>query len=348
MRNYDELIKKHADSITGKKDFLLGVRVKVDNPNPYPYEECINDPAKALETALSFLRPSLEIKSDFIPCLYPIPNRMVYPVPSMFGCPMKIVSDDVWAVPIISDIEQVWDMEVPPLNQGIMPKVVEHLEYYQRYAPPEIPVIPPSEQSPFVVAYMLRGDDIYLDMYDHPEELARLLELVTEAFIKVERYYKKILDEDSHYRVSFENFFVPGLRIAADSNVNLAPEFIKQFEMPYLERIAKEFGSLAIHYCGDNNLPGYQFADVLSEYDFVKLIHTQMGVYLDDRNVNRLRHHFKIASIWKIPDIGEFIDKNIKKLRQSQGAAFFVEVESKEKAKDLVRKWLYLRDTLLR
>lgn len=349
MRNYDEVIKKHSDFITGReKDFLLGVRIKVDNPNPYSYQECIDNPEKALKAGLSFLKSSFEVKSDFVPCLYPIQLRMIHPIPSMFECPMKIVSDDIRVLPIISNIKRVWDMDVPYLNQGVMPKIIEHLEYYKRYAPPEIPITPPSEQSPFVIAYQLRGNDIFLDIYDHPQEVARLLELVTDTFIEVERYYKEILSESNHYRVSFQYFFVPGLRIAADSNVMLAPELIREFEMPYLKRIAKEFGCLAIHYCGSDEVPGYQFANILSEYDFVKLIHTQMEVYLNDRNVNRLTHHFKIASIWEIPDIREFIHRNIRKLRQSNGAMFFVEVESREKANDLMREWPHLRDTLLR
>jgi hypothetical protein len=287
MRSYDELITRHSDFVTGKRDFLLGVRVGADNPNPYPYQECIDSPAKALEAGLHSLEPSLKIESDFIPCLCPIQNRMIYPIPSMFGCPMRVISDDAWPLPVISDIGQVWDMDVPSLDRGVMPKVVELLEYYRRHAPGGIPIAPPSEQSPFAVACMLRGEGIYLEMYDDPREVSRLLELVTDAFVKVERRYKEILDEPNHYRVSFEYFFVPGLRIAGDSDVNLAPQFTRQFEMPCLERIASEFGCLAVHYCGSSGIPGYQFADVLTESHFVKLLHTQMEVYLDDRNANR-------------------------------------------------------------
>jgi hypothetical protein len=348
MDTYDQRIQKHRDFFfKEEKDFLLGVRINPQIPNPYPYEECFNSPKKALDTALSFLQPSLALDTDFVPCLYPIQFRMIHPIPSLFGCPMSIVADDVRVVPIIERIEQVWDMDVPSLDQGVLPKVIEHLEYYQKHAPAELPLAPPSEQSPFVIAYQLRGDDIFLDLFDHPEEVKKLLELITDAFIRVERKYKEVLNEEHGYRVSFQYLFVPGLRIAADSDVMLSSEFIEEFEMPYLKRIAGEFGALAIHYCGNRTTPGHQFADVLSRHDFVKLVHTQLEAYLDDGNTNLHGHTFKIASIWETADLPEFLRAHGDKLKQSNGAIFFVQVKTKGEAEALLRQWPKLRAELL-
>ena len=348
MADYDQRIEKQRNFyLSEERDFLLCVRINPQTPNPYPYQECFDSPRKALETALAFLRPSLELDTDFVPCIYPIQFRMIHPIPSLFGCDMSIVSDDVRVVPIIEHIEQVWDMEVPSLEQGVLPKVIEHLEYYQKHAPPELPITPPSEQSPFVIAYQLRGDAIFLDLYDHPEEIKRLLELITETFISVERKYKEILGERNGYRVSFQYLFVPGLRIAADSDVMLCSEFIEEFEMPYLKRIAGEFGSLAIHYCGNLATTGYQFADVLSGYEFVKLIHTQLEPYLDDSNANRLNHRFKLASIWEIGDFPQLLRMYGTKLKQSHGAMFFVQVNTNREAEALLRRWPELRAELL-
>jgi len=272
---------------------------------------------------------------------------MIHPIPSLFGCDLRIVSDDARMLPIIEKIEQVWDMEVPPLERGVLPKVIEHLEYYKRHTPPELPIAPPSEQSPFVIAYQLRGDAIFLDLYDHPQEVKRLLELITDTFLRVERLYKEVLNEPKGHRVSFQYLFAPGLRIAADSDVMLSSEFIREFEMPGLRRIAEEFGSLAIHYCGNYTTPGHQFADVLADHDFVKLIHTQLGPYLADGNTNRRSHNFKLASIWEIEDFPEFLQKYREKLRQSRGAMFFVQVKSREEAQTLIRRWPALRAELL-
>lgn len=348
MADYDQRIQKQRDFFfKEEKDFLLGVRINPQIPNPYPYEECFDGPKKALETALAFLQPSLALDTDFVPCLYPVQFRMIHPIPSLFGCPMSIVADDVRVVPIIKSIEQVWDMEAPNLDRGVLPKVIEHLEFYKKYAPPELPIAPPSEQSPFVIAYQLRGDEIFLDLYDHPDEVHRLLELITETFMRVERQYKEVLSEENRYRVSFQYLFVPGLRIAADSDVMLSPEFVEEFEMPYLERIAGEFGPLAIHYCGNRTTPGHQFADVLSKYSFIKLVHTQLEPYLDDGNTNRVHHPFKIASIWEIPDFPGFLRTHKQKLKESNGAMFFVQVKTKGEAEALLRRWPKLRAEVL-
>lgn len=306
MGDYERRIQKQRVFYASEeRDLLLGVRINPQTPNRYPYEEILASPKKALDTALSSLEPSLNLDTDFVPCVYPIQFRMIHPIPSLFGCGMRIVSDDVRAVPILDRIEQVRDLEAPSRDRGILPLVIEHLEYYKKNAPPELPITPPGEQSPFVIAYQLRGDAIFLDLYDHPEEVKRLLELITDTFIRVERLYKDVLSEPSEYRVSFQYLFVPGLRIAADSDV------------------------------------------MLSGYDFVKLIHTQLAPYLADGNTNRGGHNFKLASIWEIEDFPGFLRRNREKLRQSRGTIFFVQVETKEEAQALIRQWPELRAELL-
>jgi hypothetical protein len=272
---------------------------------------------------------------------------MIHPIPALFGCPMELVADDARAVPIIEDIERVWDMKVPSLDHPVFLKVLEHLEYYRKFAPPGIPVTPPGEQSPFIMAYQMRGDAIFLDLYDNPEAVKRLLQLITDTFILVERQYKAILGEPAEWRVSFQNLFVPGLRIAADSNVLLAPGFIEEFEMPCLERIAAEFGPLAIHYCGTLACPGHHVAEVLSRHACVKVLNTQLEPYLDGRNTGRLNHPFKLTSIWEIADLPGFIHIHREKLSETRGVLFLVQVENREQADSLLLQWPELRAGLL-
>jgi hypothetical protein len=159
--------------------------------------------------------------------------------------------------------------------------------------------------------------------------------------------YKEVLNEPKGYRASFQYLFVPGLRIAADSDVMLSSEFIEKFEIPYLKRIAEEFGSLAVHYCGNLATTGHQFADLLSDCDFVALVHTQLGPYLADSNTNRRDHNFKLASIWEIDDFPDFLRRNREKLTQSRGAMFFVQAKTEGEAEALIRQWPELRSELL-
>jgi hypothetical protein len=171
--------------------------------------------------------------------------------------------------------------------------------------------------------------------------------VITDTFIKVEREYKQILNERNEYRASFQYMFVPGLRIAADSNVMLAPDFIEEFEMPYLERIAGEFGPLAVHYCGNYSTPGHQFADVLSRHRCVKVLQTQLEAYLDERNIHRRDHSFKLSSIWEISDLPGFLDKFGASIRETKGVLFLVQVGTREEAEALIRQWPRLRDSLV-
>jgi hypothetical protein len=348
MYSIGQRIVRHRDFIMNpERDFLLGVRINDRTPNRHPYEQCYENPQLALDMAMDFLRPSLDLETDFVPALYPIQFRMIHPIPALFGCPMELVADDVRVVPIIDDIEQVWDMDVPSLDHPVLLKVFEHLEYYRKNAPSGMPVTPPGEQSPFIMAYQMRGDAIFLDLYDHPDAVKRLLQLITDTFIRVERQYKAILDEPEGWRASFQYLFVPGLRIAADSNVLLAPGFIEEFEMPCLEQIAAACGSLAIHYCGTLACPGHHVADVLARHACVRVLNTQLEPYLDDRNSHRLQHPFKLASIWEIADLPGFVSTFRDKLRQTHGVLFLVQVATRAEADSLIRQWPELRDGLL-
>lgn len=343
IKNLARNIQKHKDFLVGKEKWLLGIKVRVPQRDIYPFDESFQNPAKALEERLHALKPTLEVNSDFIPSI--MHNRMVWTIPSMFGCKMPLINDEPWATPIITDIKQVWDIREPDMNSGVLPKVIELLAYFKKNAPDGIPVTPPSEHTPLNIAYMLRGSDLFTDLYDHPEEVKQLLQLITNTFIKVEYCYKKVLQEETKYRITFAGFYISGLRIAGDCNVNLSPDFIREFEIPYLERIANIFGDLMIHYCGANVNSGHQVANVMAQYSFIKVIHTQLAPFFTQNEENIVQYPFKLISIWEIPDLEKFIDKNINKIKRIGQLGFFVEVNSVEEGKDLIKKWPHIKES---
>ncbi|MCD6509007.1 MAG: hypothetical protein J7L11_01255 [Thermoprotei archaeon] len=75
--------------------------------------------------------------------------------------------------------------------------------------------------------------------------------------------------------IGSENFFWPGhlfswappnsgISVSNDMVMVLSPKLYKEFALPYLNRIAKEFGGLFLHSCGDYS---HNLENVLSIYN---------------------------------------------------------------------------------
>jgi hypothetical protein len=337
MNDLARTILKHQDFLAGRERWLLGIKVRALQNNIYPFEESLANPAKAMEERLLALKPTLELDSDFIPSI--THTRMVWTLPSMFGCKMTLVNDEPWAEPFITDIRQAPDLAEPASDAGGMPQVLEALDYFGKNAPAGMPITPPSEHTPLNIAYMLRGGALYTDLYDHPAETKQLLQTITNTFIKVEHGYKRVLGEKARHRITFAGFYLPGLRIAGDCNVNLSPELIREFELPYLEQIAAAFGSLMIHYCGTASLPGHQVADALAGCGFIAAVHTQLAPFFEQDEEKLARLPFKVVSIWDVADLEAFIARNLRKIRKIGRLGFFVQVGSAAEGRALLQRW---------
>ena len=345
IKNPEYIIARHKQFFEdGERNFLLGLFVRHKESNIFSWQEMLDSPEKALRERLNALSLTLQIDSDILPPI--MHNRMLWPVASMFGAPMETVNGNAWVLPVIKDIHMVWDMHLPSLTSGYMPKVIEALQYFKDHAPPSMPITPPSEHGPLNIATMLRGKEFFTDIYDHPIEVHRLLDMVTETILAVERCYKDVLGEPQRYRLTKTGYFVSGIRLAIDSNINISPEMIEQFEMPYLSRIADEFGNLAVHYCGVDSAPGYHLARTLAKYEFITALDTQIPVYFSHDPTSWERDRPKLVAICESSRLEDFILTHLERLRHSNGIFFYAEPETIEEAVSLLNRWPRLRDKL--
>ncbi|MCL2266914.1 MAG: uroporphyrinogen decarboxylase family protein, partial [Treponema sp.] len=85
-----------------------------------------------------------------------------------------------------------------------------------------------------------------------PDEVHALMEKITEATIGyIKEMFKRITNL---YGVSHEFWYVPkstGIRISDDTAALLSPKLYREFGVKYNSMIAKEFGGVVVHSCGD-------------------------------------------------------------------------------------------------
>ena len=117
------------------------------------------------------------------------------------------------------------------------------------------PVSLTDSQSPLDELVLMVGHErLYLWMYDQPQVVHALMEMVTEAFIQWVKAQKAVTGEPWNVCYGEQGVWVPpgcGVWIADDEAVNLSPRLYAEFIAPYYSRIFKEFGGGVLHFCGN-------------------------------------------------------------------------------------------------
>jgi len=88
------------------------------------------------------------------------------------------------------------------------------------------------QEGPVTTAVLLRGTQFFLDCYDAPELAHKLLNVVTETFLRFNLAVRKVTGQNSG-----------AVGIADDHAGNLTPKMWDEFVLPYYERIYSELGT---------------------------------------------------------------------------------------------------------
>lgn len=176
-------------------------------------------------------------------------------VPSVFGVEQLIFEDKMpWPVNRIPK-ERLQEMQPADLkavsDKGLLPKAREIYQLYKAKLGTTAWCYVPDTQGVLDIAHLVRGHDIFYDLYDDPGFMHHLMELCLQAYISVTRCMKEVIGEppDSglHGGMAMAN---GGVRYCMDTSVLLSEELIREFGVPYLRRALQAFGGGWVHFCG--------------------------------------------------------------------------------------------------
>ena len=163
--------------------------------------------------------------------------------PSAFGCRIKWFEDDSpYAYPLLETLDRVDRLRPPdPHQDGLMPEALDQYRYMWQHINPryihEYGYLRGFALTlgPLETAASLRGyGNLMLDLYDHPQEIKKLLEIITEGLLRWLRAQQEVNGELS-FLILVDH--VPG-------NISLAAA--REFAFPYFKVIFDEFPG-AIH-----------------------------------------------------------------------------------------------------
>jgi len=226
-----------------------------DWPDP-PYNDTVGDPEKML---LSQLRPCFfhyQAGDDQPLCIRANYGTVI--LPSIFGAEWQLTETSMpWAhhLPDRNAIRALIDRGVPDLRAGLGAACFDTAHYYQETlaAYPKLAaccrIYHPDLQGPFDVAHLLWGPDIFLCLYDEPELVHTLLDLITEAYIVWLKAWRAHVGEEAPWTAHWTFLMRGGAMIRDDTAVMLREAQYKEFVKPYDQQILDAFGG-CIHYCG--------------------------------------------------------------------------------------------------
>jgi hypothetical protein len=284
-----------------------------DTPfQPYSHSQIFDDPEKMLYNELVGAGEASIACRDQIDDDLPLTIRANFGtvvVASLFGGRIEQVGENPpWVRPFQTLAEFRAALERDPLDfsQGWCPKVVERYQFYraalQDY--PEVAglvrLVLPDLQGPLDTAELLRGSDIYVDLYNDPELIAKALDTIAQAQIGLAKHLSSYIT-DSVDGFSHQHSAVIGghILIRNDSTINISPATYRQHVAPHDEKVLHAMGGGGIHTCGKTNhnideffaLPSLRCLDLgqpeLNDLDTIYAKAKQLKIGMDRVQVTR-------------------------------------------------------------
>ena len=183
-------------------------------------------------------------------------------LPSLFGAKLFIMDDALNTLPTtrplsgMAAIETLVARGIPDLETGLGKQVfaagrrfaetARHYPKIGRY----VHIYHPDLQGPMDVAEMLWGSSIFLDVFDRPELVHALLNLVTDTYIRLMQAWETIVPPPAGYAVHWGAMHAGRIMLRDDSAMNFSPEMYDTFIRPYDTKLLQVLGGGAIHFCG--------------------------------------------------------------------------------------------------
>ena len=164
--------------------------------------------------------------------------------------------------PLLTDWSALDKLRFNEENEWIQ-RQKEACRYYLEHARGKFPVCEMETIDALNLADVLRGTtQAFMDVYDHPDELARLMDFGADFNIRFIEMQRQILRESLYYEEGiFDMFWIwlPGRAVwlSVDAYASCAPQVFEQMGRQYIQRLIDHFGSgwLHIHSNGVYLLP---------------------------------------------------------------------------------------------
>jgi uroporphyrinogen-III decarboxylase len=219
----------------------------------YTFREQFDDPRKMLIESLWDIIGWARTPGDAQLSLRP--NFGVGTLASVFGCSTDMGENDMPWVSQRPPKEKLLEIDLDGLDHaGLIPRVIEFIQMARTALKgfPDVHIFMPDFQGPMNTAFLLRQQEVFMEMLDEEHYFHRLMKTVTEVFIRLTRRFKEELGEplDGGYHGAMV-MANGGVRVVDDVSIMLSPEHYLQYSLPYVRECLAAFGGGWVHSCGN-------------------------------------------------------------------------------------------------
>ncbi|MCF7945031.1 MAG: uroporphyrinogen decarboxylase family protein [Spirochaetia bacterium] len=222
---------------------------------PEVYSWASQDHRLSLQLQLAALQKSMRFKADIPNFLEPWYGIGV--VSSAFGIPYIWESRQAPAVnpPYTTAKEAKENLKTSVSESPIGKKVFEMIDYFLEKTKGKIPLSLSDTQSPMniVSSYILNTSSFMFETFDHPDELASLISLVSELEFEFISHQARLIGDalalPGHGFASSKCF--SGIGFSDDNILMISDETYRKFALDPLCRVAKAIGKPVFHSCGN-------------------------------------------------------------------------------------------------
>jgi len=262
IEKYKEKIEKNKEKQEkvweNKKTYIPILLSKIDtefrNYPDFNMKESFYDPEKMLYMQIKGLINCISEYSDACPSVRF--NFGTGFIPSIFGLDSEIFEDKMpWLKKHLSknEIKKLKFNDFEKIeNLGLMREAEKCYNVYKEYLKNGIiKIYLPDTQGPFDIAHLLRGDEIFFDIYDDFEFFKHLLEISTYVYIRASEKLKELISEKIRESYHSGIYYIGkgGIRICEDSTTLISPKHLETI-LFYTQKCLKHFGGGWIHFCG--------------------------------------------------------------------------------------------------
>lgn len=252
----------------------------------FTLQEQIEDPEKMLFEQLLRLVPLRRYPGDGTPVVMPFFGNAF--LLSGLGLETRVEGDLLEPMRSLGRAE-ARALELLPnwADVGHIGQTVRFIQYARAVLPPHIPVGLCFMMSPYDLAYLVRGSEMMVDMYDAPDDVHRVMRLCTELFVQATRLLKREAGEPDGFHRYINATHTGSALSCEDCCVMLSPKLHREFGIPYTRQAFRELGGGWVHFCGDGRR-------ILEDYLAISDLH---GILYGQLHLNGAPHETALKLI---------------------------------------------------
>jgi uroporphyrinogen-III decarboxylase len=252
LERYERLYDSFRLNYTDPKNAEPKIIIHVPCEGLPRLEEQLADPLVMLNAQLEHIRQHAEIGDDLVPAVRV--NFGTAQVAAAFGCELAFPQNNLPAAKthVLKKAEDVYELQKPSLQAGLFGKLKQWTEIWIENLPDGVQMQHPDIQSPFNTAHLIRGNDIFTDMYDTPESVDALLELVTDYMIELVPVLKEQIKSDREWFFDWGGMWKGTARISNCTSDLIGPDFYRQYVLKHDLRFLRSIGGGRVHCCASS------------------------------------------------------------------------------------------------